>query len=191
MNTFYRIASLAVLFISFALIVSATSSPRADDTAWVITSTDAVSECLKKFFVEIHACINVIADCQDIAALKANILIFVGLCNKYAAELVVIGAGVKVTAEAQANIVACFAAFITLFVKVCLDLTVRFGLAVVVALCVEVDACLQILLKNLDICIKGVVALIAKACGDAVVSGFVQLKLKLCLAIFGKVGLGL
>ncbi|CAE6439028.1 unnamed protein product [Rhizoctonia solani] len=184
MSTFYRFFGLAIVLISFGLLVSALPSPRDDDTAWVIVGTDPLCELLKEFFVKARVCLDVIAECQDLVKLKADIAIFVALCNAHAAQLLKVGADVKVTAEAQASIVACYAAMITLLVKACLSLTVKFGLAVIIAICVEVDAALSLVLKNLDLCIKGVVVLIIQACGNAVVGGFAQLKFKLCAALF-------
>lgn len=185
MSTFYRFAGLAVVFISFGLLVSALPSPRAEDAAWVITGTDAVSLICADFLVKVKACLDVIAGCQDLVKLKVNILVLVSLCNACAADLLKIGANVKVTADAQASIVKCFAAFLILFVKVFADLSVKFGLTVIVTLCAEIDVCIKALFVALNICLDGVLALIVKECAGAVTSVFVSLKLKLCIALLG------
>ncbi|KAH7332979.1 hypothetical protein B0J17DRAFT_631968 [Rhizoctonia solani] len=185
MSTFYRFAGLAVVLISFGLLVSALPSPRAEDAAWVITGTDPMSLIFANFFIEVKTCISAIAGCQDLVTLKANIAIFVALCNKCAADLLKIGTVVKLTADAQASIVACFVALFTLLVKVLLNLTVKFGLPVIISLCVEVDACLHLLLKNLDVCFHGIVALIVKACAGSVVDAFFKLGFESCLPLFG------
>ncbi|KAF8695631.1 hypothetical protein RHS03_07987, partial [Rhizoctonia solani] len=187
MSTFYRFLCFAVVLVSFSLLVSALPSPRTDN-AWLIASNDPLCTCINEFMAKAKACIDVIAGCRDPITLKANIAVFVALCNAHAAQLLTIGAAVKVTAESQASIVACYAAMITLLIQTCINLTVKLGVAVVVTACVGLDAAIVLVLKNLDICIKGVVVLIVNTCKNAVVGGFPQLNFNLCANLFVTVG---
>ncbi|CUA75368.1 Major DNA-binding protein [Rhizoctonia solani] len=170
MSTFSRIAAVVVFLFSVGLLVSALPSPRGDDS-WSIVGADTIPMCgvLAKFFIEVKACLEAITLCQDIVAVKLQIVALVGLLKGCTADLVKIGADVKIATEVQASIVTCFVSFLTLLVKVCVDLTAKFGLKVIVALCVEVDTCLHALLVQLNVCIHGVLALIVKGCAESVV----------------------
>ncbi|CAE7114907.1 unnamed protein product [Rhizoctonia solani] len=193
MSTFYRIAAVALFVFSFGLLVGALPSPRAEDASWVVLGADKYPLCalLHKFILEAKACIEVIAGCNDIVTLKAKIAIFVALCNACAADLLKIGANIKVTADIQVSIVTCFVSLITLLVKVCLDLTVKLGVTVVLTLLAEIDIALRLCLVNLDICVGGILELILKGCTGSVFAGLKTLALKACLGLFVSAGVSL
>ncbi|EUC59595.1 transmembrane protein, putative [Rhizoctonia solani AG-3 Rhs1AP] len=165
MSTFSRIAVVVVFLFSVGLLVSALPSPRAADASWAIVGADMFPVCtlLEKFFLEVKVCIDAIAACHDLVTLKLKVAVFVALCKGCAADLLKIGADVKITAEAQASIVNCFVSMLTLLVQVCVNLTAKFGVAVIATLCAEIDIVLKFLFVHLDICINGVLGLIAKA----------------------------
>ncbi|CUA68700.1 hypothetical protein RSOLAG22IIIB_08072 [Rhizoctonia solani] len=187
MSTFHRIAAVAILICSFAFFASALPSPRVNKSSWDIVGADRFELCaiLAIYFSKAKDCIDSIAQCNDLVTLKARIAIFVALCNTCAIELLKISAEVKISAEAQASIVTCFVSLLTLLVKVFVALTLKFSITVVVALCGEVDVVVHLLLKSLEVCIKGVVALIVKACAGSVIDGFLMLSFKHCLNVFG------
>lgn len=49
-----------------------------------------------------------------------------------------------------------------LIVHACLSVSIKFGLAVVLAIFVQIDVVMQLLLTNLSVCIDGIVLLVAK-----------------------------
>jgi hypothetical protein len=53
-------------------------------------------------------------------------------------------------------------ALFQLIVQLCLRLSVKFGLAVMIAISAKVDICLNLLIVNLSVCAQGIAPTIAK-----------------------------
>ncbi|KAF8597371.1 hypothetical protein BDV93DRAFT_562408, partial [Ceratobasidium sp. AG-I] len=123
--------------------------------------------------------------------LAVAVEVLVALFKGCADELLKIGAGVVVSTEAHASIVACFVATITLLVKVCAAVSIKFGLAAVIVLFAKIDVVLRLCLINLNICVGGILVLIAKAIASATVGVMAQVHLKLCLSVLGLTGVSL
>ncbi|KAF8600700.1 hypothetical protein BDV93DRAFT_510724 [Ceratobasidium sp. AG-I] len=184
MSAFTRIAVFAALMLSLSYLVSAIPTPA-------ITGTDAVSLVCAKLFLELEVKIKALLGCGTVTELTVIINALVALFQGCADELLKLGAGAVVSVEAQASIVACFAATITLLVKVCAAVSVKFGLTIVLVLFAKLDVVLQLCLVNLNTCIGGILVLIAKAIASATFGVMAQVHLKLCLSLFGITGLGL
>ncbi|KAF8602428.1 hypothetical protein BDV93DRAFT_545280 [Ceratobasidium sp. AG-I] len=185
MSTFTRIAGAALLVLSLSYLVSALPAPAINVQIPAIIGTDAVSCVLAKFIAEIEVKIHALVGCGSIVqltvAIQALILVFQGCCD----ELLKIGAGVAITVDAQANIVVCIAAMITLLAKVCAAVSIKFGILVVLGLFAQLDIVVKLLLINLNICIDGILVLIAKAIASVTVGVLAQVQLKLCLGVLG------
>ncbi|CAE7152945.1 unnamed protein product [Rhizoctonia solani] len=147
--------------------------------------TDEVSLLLAKLILGLDAKINALTSCGSLAELNVAVDVLVALFKGCADDLLRIGAGVVVTVEAQASIVACIAGIITLLVRACIAVTLKFGLVAVVTIFAKIDVALQLLLVNLNICIGGIIALIAKAIASVTVGLLAQVQLKLCLGVLG------
>ncbi|CAE6440612.1 unnamed protein product [Rhizoctonia solani] len=185
MSSFLRIAGAAALVISFGLAARALPLDILNINISPLNHSDAVCHALNKMIdadivVKLRACVNA----GTIADVKVAIDACVEVIKVCADALLKIDAGVTVDAVAKADIVACIAALITLIVKVCLQLTLKFGVSVVATLFVELDACVRLLLVNLDICIAGILDLIVKACVSVTLGLLAQVKLSLCANLF-------
>ncbi|KAH7332944.1 hypothetical protein B0J17DRAFT_721746 [Rhizoctonia solani] len=131
--------------------------------------------------INVEAKIKVLLACVTMTDLKFAIKALVTVLQTCADNLLKIDAGVVVDVDAKASIVTCISAIIILLVKVCLQLSVRFGITVVAALFADIDVCLQSVLVNLNICVDGILVLIAKA--------LVLVTLHVCAEVLGKLGL--
>lgn len=191
MSSFTRFAGVAVVILSLGFLVTALPVVKTDVIIPAITGTDAVSLVCAKLIVDIDVKIKALLACNTIAELHVAIDVLVALFKTCADDLLKVGAGVVVDVEAKASIVACIAAVITLLVKVCAQVTVKFGIAVVAVLFVKIDVVLRLLLVNLNICVGGIVALIAKALASVTVGLLAQVHLKLCLSVLGLAGITL
>ncbi|KAB5588338.1 hypothetical protein CTheo_8224 [Ceratobasidium theobromae] len=189
MSSFIRIAGAAAVVLSLGFLVSALPAARASIPA--ITGTDAVSVVCAKLAVDIEAKILALAGCGTIAELTVAVHALVAAIQICANDLLRVGAGVVVDVEAKASIVACLVATITLLAQVCVQVSVKFGLTVVAALFAEIDVVVRLLLVNLNICVGGIVALIAKALASVTVGLIAQIHLKLCLGVLGLAGVTL
>ncbi|CAE6403009.1 unnamed protein product [Rhizoctonia solani] len=187
MPSFVQFAGLAAIVLSLGYFASAAPVNLGifAPVDLSCTGNDAISVVLAKLFVDIELKINALVSCSTIAELTVAVDVLVALFKGCADDLLKIGAGVVVTAEAQANIVACIAGLITLLVRAFVSVTLKFGLTAVVAIFAKIDVALQLLLVNLNICIGGVLALVAKAIASVTVGLLAQVQLKLCLGVLG------
>ncbi|CAE6452449.1 unnamed protein product [Rhizoctonia solani] len=191
MSSFLRIAGAAALVLSLGLVA------RALPVANILTinnidplvHTDAISCALNKLIVDAQI-VAKLQECLN-AGTAADLKVCVDLCvtviKACADELLKIGTGVAVDAQVKADIVFCIAAFITLVVKVCLQLTLKFGVAVVATIFTDLDACIKHLLVTLNICIDGVIELVVKAIADVTLGLLVQVQLSACVSVFAAV----
>ncbi|CAE6437357.1 unnamed protein product [Rhizoctonia solani] len=187
MPSFTQFAGLAAVVLSLGYFANAlpTGLGLFGPVDLSCTGKDAVSLVFAKFIVGLEAKINALISCGTIAELSVAVDVLVALFKGCADDLLKIGAGVAVTAEAQASIVACVCGIITLLVRACIAVTLKFGLSVVLVLFAKIDLALQLLLLNLNICIGGILALIAKALASVTVGLLAQVQLKLCLGVLG------
>ncbi|CAE6448218.1 unnamed protein product [Rhizoctonia solani] len=190
MSSFFRYAGAAALILSFGLFVQALPV-LADVKIPVPSGTDVVSKALSNLVVDgkLEAKLKALCAIKTLVELKACLAIIVALLKGCADELSKIGAGIIVDVEAQASIVACVYAIITLLVKVCLQISVKFSITAVAALFAEIDVCVRLLLVNLDICVVGILALIVKACVSITLPILDSLKFDACVALLASVGL--
>lgn len=184
MSSFIRVAGAAAVVLSLGYLATALPAVSTDSIP-AITGTDACSQLVAKLVIDIKACIDVILGCNTVADVTVAIHALVAVITGCADELLKIGAGVQVVAEAKLNIAACIAAILTVVVKVCVQVSLKFGITVVAALLAEVDLCLKLLLVNLNICIGGIVELVVKALASVTVGLLAQINLKLCLGVLG------
>ncbi|CUA77841.1 hypothetical protein RSOLAG22IIIB_12859 [Rhizoctonia solani] len=187
MPSFVQFAGLAAVVLSLGYFASAApvSLGLFAPVNLSCTGTDAVSLVLAKLILDLEVKINALTACATIADLHIAADVLVALFKGCADDLLKIGAGVAVTVEAQASIVACIAGIITLLVRACIAVTLKFGLAAVIAVYAKIDVALQLLLINLNICIGGILVLIAKAIASVTVGLLAQVQLKLCLGVLG------
>ncbi|KAF8595009.1 hypothetical protein BDV93DRAFT_564829 [Ceratobasidium sp. AG-I] len=168
MSTFTRIAVFAALMLSLSYLVSALPASVVDGQ---VPAT--------------------IVGCGTMAELTTAADILVGVFKGCAEELIKSSASVSVSVEAQASIVACFASIIALLVKVCAAVSVKFGPTAVLVVFAKIDVAVRLCLFNLNICVNGILVLIAKAIPSATVGVMPQFHLKLCLNVLGLVGVSL
>ncbi|KAG8710328.1 hypothetical protein FRC11_004640 [Ceratobasidium sp. 423] len=191
MPSFTQLVGLAAVVLSLGYVASALPLNIFAQVDLSCPGNDSVSLAIAKILVELQAQIKAMVGCNTVADLTVAVDAIVALLKGCSDELIKIGAGVSVTADAQASIVACIAGIITLIVRACIAVTLKFGLSVVLVLFAKIDVVLQLLLTNLNICIGGIVALIAKALASVTVGLLAQVQLKLCLGVLGLVGISL
>ncbi|CCO31927.1 hypothetical protein RSOLAG1IB_10395 [Rhizoctonia solani AG-1 IB] len=190
MSSFLRFAGIAAFIVSLGLAVQALSYVP-DVKIPVPCGTDAISKVIIKLVVDggLEVKLRALLALKTIAEIKIALAVITGLFRGCADDLLKIGAGVVAETEATTSIVACFSAIITLFVKIFLQLSVKFGITAVVALCAEIDVVIRECLVNLEVCIAGVLALIVKACLYITVSVLAHLKLDLCADVLAHAGM--
>ncbi|KDN35467.1 hypothetical protein RSAG8_11550, partial [Rhizoctonia solani AG-8 WAC10335] len=190
MSSFLRFAGAAALVLSFGLAARALPLGIFGEVAIkALAGTDAICAALNHLIVDcdivakLTACVNV----ATLAELQVAIAACVEPIKACADALLNIDAGVgaAVDASVKADIVVCLVAFISLIVKVCLQLTLKFGVSVVATLLAELDLCVKLLLVNLNICIAGIMDLIVKACASATVSLMAEVSLAACAKLLG------
>ncbi|KAG8679490.1 hypothetical protein FRC08_016952, partial [Ceratobasidium sp. 394] len=135
MHAFSRIAAFVFVLLSLSFLVSALpAAPRTLGSVCGVTGTDAVSAIIAKLAAEVEVKINALLGCGTKAELSAAIDVLVGLFKGCAEDLLKVGAGISITVEAKASIVACICSIITLLAKVCAQVSVKFGILVVLTL---------------------------------------------------------
>lgn len=181
MSSFIRFAGAVALVLSLGLVVSAI--PIAHIHLKPATGADAVSSLFIKLCVEgqLEAKLKALLLCVTLDDLKVNIAVVIALLKGCADDLIKLGAGVVVDADAKVSLVACIASIITLCVQVFATLSLKFGLAI----CAELDDCLRVLVANLGVCVEGMPILIAKGLASATVGVMAQIQLKACLGVLG------
>ncbi|KAH7332926.1 hypothetical protein B0J17DRAFT_721704 [Rhizoctonia solani] len=187
MPSFVQFAGLAAVVLSLGYFASAAPASLGlfAPVNLSCTGEDPISLVIVKLLVDLEAKINALSACGSIAELNVAVDVLVALFKGCADDLLKIGTDVAVTVEAQASIVACIAGIITLLVRACIAVTLKFGLSVVIAIFAKIDIALQLLLVNLNICIGGILVLIAKAIASVTVGLLAQVQLKLCLGVLG------
>lgn len=78
-----------------------------------------------------------------------------------------------------------------MIVNACVSLVAKFGILVLLTIFAKIDICLHLLLTNLDVCVEGIVILVARLVVKLGVSVFAQIHLGLCIQVMGLIGLKL
>ncbi|KAG8762812.1 hypothetical protein FRC12_008836 [Ceratobasidium sp. 428] len=193
MHTFTHIAAFVFILFSLSFLVSAIpTAPRTLGAIYPPAGEDAISAILIKLCLrDLEVKIKALLGCGTLPELKLAIKVLIGLFQPCADELLKVDANVTISAKAKASIVTCVCSIITLLVKVCAEVSVKFGIVVVVDLFAELDVCLKALLVNLNICIAGVLVLIVKTLAQATVGLLFNIHFELCSAVLGLKGIAL
>ncbi|CAE6451159.1 unnamed protein product [Rhizoctonia solani] len=189
MSSFLRFAGAAAIVLSLGLFASALPLLSVNAKIQAVVGVDAVCAVFHKLVVDlaIEAKIKALLACATIAELEVAVKALVAVLKICADDLLKVGAGVVVAADAKLSIIACVCSIITLLVQVLVQVCLKFGVAATASLCAQIDVCLRLLLVNLGICITGIVELIVKALATVIVTLCAQVKLDLCVALFAKV----
>ncbi|CCO33403.1 hypothetical protein BN14_07478 [Rhizoctonia solani AG-1 IB] len=186
MSSFIRFAGVAAVILSLGLFAAALPVIVGIDIVTPV-GVDAVSCLFKRALLELDLVpkIKALSDCKTIAELELAAKPIVVVFQVCVNELLKIGAGVQVEADAKLSLIACVTGIITLLVQVLVQVCVKFGVAATLHLCAQIDAVVHLCLIHLDVCVAGIVALVFNGLG-AVISLFVQVNLKLCLDVLVK-----
>ncbi|KAJ1300167.1 hypothetical protein OPQ81_011919 [Rhizoctonia solani] len=182
MSSIIRFASIAAALFSVGVLVSALPV-AVNATIQAPVGTDVVSRLCAKLVVEgqLEAHLKALLLCVSIEDLKVKAAVVVELLKACAQELLAIDAKVVVDAQAQVSLVGCLVGIITLCVQVLVQVSLKFGLAV----CADIDAVLRLLLVNINLCVDGILVLVAKALASVTIGLLAQVNLKLCLGVLG------
>ncbi|KAG8736998.1 hypothetical protein FRC10_008659 [Ceratobasidium sp. 414] len=184
MHALTRVAAFVFVLLSLSFLVSALpASPRTLVVIRGVTATDPISLVLAKFVVDLEPKIKALSTCITIAELRAAINILIVLFKGCSDDLLKIGAGVFITVEAKTSIVVCICSIIKLLAQICLQVTVKFGILATLPLLAEIDLCLSVLLINLNVCIGGILVLIAQALDSVTAGVLVNICFTLCLGL--------
>ncbi|CUA77102.1 hypothetical protein RSOLAG22IIIB_12551 [Rhizoctonia solani] len=189
MLAFSRIASFLLFVLSLSFLTCAAPT-AATPNALAVRSDDVGSVCLgavvdlkAKLQEHLEACahLSTVADAQvRVGTISADINVAID-------AVVALGADLNVSADIKAKIAAELALVIRILVKICASLVAKLGLSVVLALCVQIDALVKILLFSVDACVSGVIVICAKLLVDIDVNVLLKLNLDLCAKVLGLV----
>ncbi|CAE6407800.1 unnamed protein product [Rhizoctonia solani] len=185
MPSFTQFAGLAMVVLSLGYFANALPASLLSPVSLSCPGQDPISLIVAKLILDIQVKISALVACGSIADLNVAVDLLVVHIRACADDLLKVGAGVAVSSDAQASIVACIAGVITLFVRAFIAITLKFGLAAVVTVFAKIDLALELLLINLNICIGGILALVVKALASVTVGLLAQVQLKLCLGVLG------
>ncbi|CAE6422110.1 unnamed protein product [Rhizoctonia solani] len=174
MSSFLRFAAVVAVVFSLGLMV--TAIPIANIHLKPVTGTDDISRLFIKLCIEgeLEVKLKALLLCVNLEDLKVKIAIVVALLKGCSDDLLKLGAGIVLDAQAKTSLVACIVSIITLCVQVFATLSLKFGLAI----CAEIDVVIRLLLTNLGICVNGLLVLIAKDLASATVGVMAQIQLK-------------
>ncbi|CAE6459125.1 unnamed protein product [Rhizoctonia solani] len=188
--SFLRLAGAAAVLLSLGLFARALPMNLLGDiNVHALAATDGVSCALNKLIeADIIGKINGCVHLDSLADVSVALNACIELIKACSDELLKIGATVTLDAKAKEDIVAFVAAIITLFVKVCLQLTLKFGVAAVARIFADIDLCIKLLLVNLNVCVDGIIALVLNALVSVTVGLMPQLNLAVCASLFASLG---
>ncbi|KAG8791262.1 hypothetical protein FRC12_009743, partial [Ceratobasidium sp. 428] len=114
MHAFTRVAAFVFVLLSLSFLVSALPAlPRTFGSTCAPNGTDPVSVIIGKLAVEIEVKINALLGCGTKAELIVAIDALIACIKVYMADLVKVGAGIVITVEAKASIVASVVSIIS------------------------------------------------------------------------------
>ncbi|KAH7332943.1 hypothetical protein B0J17DRAFT_140446 [Rhizoctonia solani] len=188
MSSFVRFAGLAAIVLSLGLFASA-APLLVNNKIHAVVGVDAVCAVFTKLIVDlcIEAKIKALLGCATMSELEVACKALVATFQICADDLLKIGAGASVNAEAKLSIIACVVSLVTLLVQVLVQVCLKFGIAATASLCAQIDVVLRLCLENLNICIHGIMILIVKDLAAVIVTLCAQVKLDLCATLLAKV----
>ncbi|KAG9096657.1 hypothetical protein FS749_008041 [Ceratobasidium sp. UAMH 11750] len=195
MHAFTRLTSFLLFVLSLSFLACAVPTTAA------VGSKDLAARCdncgkdvlgiAKALKADVFVFAEAVAKVDTVAKVEALVNPLIVKVKGAAEKIRGLGVLADVDAVTKAQIVAEVVAIIYAILQVCLSLSAKLGLSVLVAIFAELDACLQLFLLELGICIAGIVELILKLLLGACAKIFVELDFGLCLGIFSKLGLAL
>ncbi|QRV84199.1 hypothetical protein RhiJN_12215 [Ceratobasidium sp. AG-Ba] len=178
---------LSLNFLACALPTSAPSNFKE------LAARDEGGETVLKMITSLHTTLNadikVLTECSTVAQVKAQVDVIVGHVIVVAKAVEDLGAHKYASAEIKAKIAAEAFACISLMVQACLNLSVKFGLVVLLAIFVKLDVCTHLLLVNLGSCIDGITEIVAKLVVGTCAEALVKLHFTLCTNVLVVVGI--
>ncbi|KAG8735552.1 hypothetical protein FRC10_010409 [Ceratobasidium sp. 414] len=165
MHAFTRLTSFLLFVLSLSFLTCALPTPVVAGSKELAVRNGGAQDVLS-ILVDLKAKVDaevvVLTGCSTLAEVKAEVDVMVGLVEVAAKAVLAVGVNIEVDADVKAKIAAEVAAIISVMVQACLNISVKFGLALVLAIFAKIDVCLHLLLINLGICIEGIVAVVAK-----------------------------
>ncbi|KAF8595019.1 hypothetical protein BDV93DRAFT_576772 [Ceratobasidium sp. AG-I] len=192
MHAFTRLTSFLVFMLSMSFLACALPAPAASnsqDLAIRHDNGDTLCALLDGLAVNVKATADAMVAAKTPIEVQTHGLALVGHVTTCARAIAAISGKLDVGAEVEADIATKVSAIISIIVHACLSVSVKFGLAVLLALFVQIDLCIHLLIVNLGWCIDGIVVLIAKIVATTCADVLVTLKFKLCLSVLAIVGL--
>ncbi|CCO36727.1 hypothetical protein BN14_10870 [Rhizoctonia solani AG-1 IB] len=189
MLAFNRLTTVLFFVLSLGFLVSAlpTAASNANELA-VRHESEQLSTLVLGLQADVDVCINAIGGLKATADIFAQVDLVVEKINTCAAAILALGANLDIDASVQADIAASVGAIIEVIVKLCVDLNAKLGIIIVLGLFAKIDACLQLLLTNLGVCVSGIISLVAKVVLNVGVEAFASVHLGLCASVLGLVG---
>ncbi|CUA77843.1 hypothetical protein RSOLAG22IIIB_12861 [Rhizoctonia solani] len=192
MHAFSRFASFLLFVFSLGLIASALPTAPGGNNALATRYGEDKATILYGLIadldVKIKADVDVCLKAKTLDEVKIVVDTISADVQACAKAIVALGP-VKLDANVEADIAAKIAAIILVIIKACVDISVKFGLEVVIAVFAKIDLALKCLLVNIGICVEGILVLIAKIVVSTCNDLFVKLNFKLCLAVLAAVRL--
>ncbi|KAG8716572.1 hypothetical protein FRC09_015558 [Ceratobasidium sp. 395] len=193
MLAFSRLTSFLLFVLSLSFLTCALRTPAVAGSK-ELAVRDGGAQALLDICIDLEAKVaakvQALGGCNNVADAKVGLVAIVDLIDAAAKAVSAVGK-VEVTADVTVQIVAHVSAMICVVLKLCLELCAKFGLTVFLALLAQLDVCLRLLVLNIDLCMQGFAALLAKAVVDGGINLEVCLQLHLTLfaAVCGFIGL--
>ncbi|KAG8694646.1 hypothetical protein FRC08_008345 [Ceratobasidium sp. 394] len=193
MHAFTRLTSFLLFVLSLSFLACALPSTAAAGSKDLAARCDNCGQnvlgIVGALKTEVDVVVAALAKVDKVADVEALVNPLIVKVETAAKAILAIGALANVDAVTKAQIVAEVVALIYVILQVCLSLSVKLGLSVLVAIFVKLDACLHLLLANLDICIVGILEIILKLLAGVSADIFAKLGFSLCLEIFAFIGI--
>ncbi|EUC59581.1 transmembrane protein, putative [Rhizoctonia solani AG-3 Rhs1AP] len=156
-----------------------------DLKAKVVARADAIGKFIYLDGVilgtEILLLVDIKADALVEAQAEINKLVAdIELCSNTIASLKSLNLDAKLKASIATHVLVVIKAIL----KICASLTIKFGIQLFLELFANLDLCLKVLLRSLDVCMDGFLVVLGKLLVEADIKALVEAKLIVCHDLF-------
>ncbi|KAG8727352.1 hypothetical protein FRC10_006163, partial [Ceratobasidium sp. 414] len=142
MHAFTRLASFLLFVLSLSFLTCALPTPAVAGSKELAVRNSCAQDVLSivvDLKVKVDAEVAVLTGCGTLDEVRAEVDVIVGLVGVASKAILAVGANIEVDAEIKAKIAVEVAAIISAIVQACLSVSVKFGLAIVLAIFAKID----------------------------------------------------
>ncbi|QRV96147.1 hypothetical protein RhiJN_24165 [Ceratobasidium sp. AG-Ba] len=194
MLSFARLSSFLLLVLSLSFLTCAAPTLQSSElsvrdygngeNSGSYTPADKALEILVGLQGDVQNSCDLMVTMDTLAKIDLEVNVIVSHVNDVAGKLLGLGSlGVDINAKIVARICATVYAIIKILVKAFASVSLKFGITAVLAIWVKIDACLHLLLVNLDVCVHGIIAVVLKLVVDIDVKLYIKNYMSLCATL--------